>query len=72
MRTAFGKPLIFGNLAVIEGVSRQRHCSILRNRMLEKVVDRLGRQIDVATQQVVSTVPVGNRPNGIVYGGPAR
>lgn len=28
MRTAFGKPLIFGNLAVIMGVSRLQHCRI--------------------------------------------
>jgi YVTN family beta-propeller protein len=28
--------------------------------------------IDVGSQEVVKTVPVGDRPNGIVYGGSSR
>jgi YVTN family beta-propeller protein len=28
--------------------------------------------IDVESQEVVRTVPVGDRPNGIVYGGSSR
>lgn len=66
MLTVFAKLLIFGNLTAIGIVSRLRPCRILRHRMVEKVQDRLGRRpIDVAAQQVVSTVPDGHGPNGM-------
>ena len=58
MRTAFNKPLILGDPAVIEVMSRLRSCRILRHV----------QQIDVVTKQVVSAGPGDARSNGVVYG----
>lgn len=38
-------------------------------RFATNIVDSSVSIIDVESQEVVRTVPVGDRPNGVVYGG---